>query len=310
MSLPLQRRLISIRDLAHVGLLLVLALPAWFMPRTTWLTWGKAIGKLIRFQGRGRLERIRQAMGDAIGERDAVRIDEAITAEGVLARIYLLHEYRIGARPPALELVGAEHIDAALARGHGAILWVTPFCSADLMTKRAIHEAGYVLTHLSRPEHGGGPTRLGVRLLSPVYQTIENRFLGRRLLLRGSGGAALRQLVAALSENALVSIAALETAARTVRVPFLASSILLARGPVALARRSRAPLLPVFTVRPGPNRFQVTVLPPLTFDDADAAAPFAQYARALQERVRTYPGQWAGWRSVAGLERSPGAPAA
>lgn len=297
MSLP-NRRAVSLKDLAHVGLLLGLAPAAWLLPRTTWHTCGRSVGRLSRFQNPGRRELIRQAMGSAVTDRDVARIDESVTAEGVLARIYLLHEYRAGARSPALELFGAGHIDAALARGRGAILWVSPFGHSDLMTKRTLREAGYTLTHLSRPEHGGGHTRFGIRFVSPVYQAIENRYLGNRLLLRGGGVAALRELVVQLGGNSLVSIAALETAMRTVQVPFLETSIRLARGPVALAHRSGAPLLPVFTLRTGVDRFRTVVLPPLTVADADGVAPFEQYARALEERVRAFPGQWVGWRSL------------
>lgn len=287
---------VSLKDLAHVGLLLGLALPAWFLPKTTWPACCSAMGRLTWNPARRR--RIRRALGGAVADREVFRISESIASEGLLGRIYLLHEYRVRPRTPTLELVGAGHIDAALARGRGAILWVSPFRHSDLMTKRTLREAGYTLTHLSRPEHGGGHTRFGIRFVSPVYQAIENRYLGTRLLLRGGGVAALRQLVVQLGENALVSIAALETALRTVQVPFLETSIRLARGPVALAHRSGAPLLPVFTLRTGVDRFRTVVLPPLTVADADGVAPFEQYARALEERVRAFPGQWVGWRSL------------
>ena len=61
-----------------------------------------------------------------------------------------------------IELVGREHADAALAAGHGAVLWVAHFCFNALATKKAMAAAGYRVSHLSRPEHGFSKSRVGI----------------------------------------------------------------------------------------------------------------------------------------------------
>ncbi|MBA4179427.1 MAG: hypothetical protein C0506_02460 [Anaerolinea sp.] len=124
--------------------------------------------------------------------------------------------------------------------------------------------------------------------------------------LRSSGGgnfheagfAGLRSCLAALKQGQLVGVMGdrdiqgtglcLELAGRWVKLP---------RGPWELARRSGAPVLPVFCTRVRNDDFKVNVEEPILVrhtEDADADVQLAaeQFARILETHLRQDPGQW------------------
>lgn len=80
----------------------------------------------------------------------------------------------------------------------------------------------------------------------------------------------------------------LELAGRNVKLP---------RGPWELARRSGAPIVPIFCTRVRNDNFQVYVEEPIPVDrtedtDADVQAAAEQFAGVLEAHLRRDPGQW------------------
>jgi lauroyl/myristoyl acyltransferase len=204
--------------------------------------------------------------------------------------------------PPSsvdVTLQGEEHLHRALERGHGAVLWMSGFSSAFLLAKLALWRRGYAVHHLSRPEHGFGTEPVDLRLLNPIWRKVENRFLGARVVIeRGEAGPALARLEAHLAGNGVAKITVGNNARRVVEVPLLGGTIRLATGPIALARRAGAPLLPLHTVAVSPGRFVAVIEPPLPLDEAGPdpyRAAAAAYAERLAPWVRVYAAQWTGW---------------
>ena len=237
--------LFSGRDLTEALLVPVFAAAAWLLPSKAWSLPAWAVSKLNRLRGDGRHHCIRTVLGDDLSPEEARRIDDRIVFEGGLHRMHVLGEAGVTRPPPHLKIVGTEHLDAALQAGRGGILWVSLFCHAALMSRRALREAGYVVNHLSGPEHGEPDTSLGRRFLAPLHQLIEDRFLASRVTLQPGGTTrAMRELIRKLQRNEFVSITVLGAGVQTVEVPFLNSSISLARGPVTLGLRTGAPVLP------------------------------------------------------------------
>ena len=167
-----------------------------------------------------------------------------------VARMQGFRDRRPGGWHPDIEVVGAEHIDEGLSKGHGVVLWVAAgFTYNDLVTKKGLYEAGYKLIQLSRPTHGLSPTQFGIRVLNPVWNRIEDRYLGERILIRDDDSrSALALLRLRLRENGIVSIAVSDQARRTVEVDMLGATVRMATGPLHLARTAQSVLLPTFTV--------------------------------------------------------------
>jgi lauroyl/myristoyl acyltransferase len=81
------------------------------------------------------------------------------------------------------------------------------------------------------------------------------------------------------------------------RVPFLGGHIEMPAGPVKLAMATGAPIIPVFTIRSGLNRFQVVIEEPILVEPGpirrDGPHPaLLRLAGAIERQVARYPDQW------------------
>jgi KDO2-lipid IV(A) lauroyltransferase len=201
-----------------------------------------------------------------------------------------------------LEVVGAEHVSAALAKGRGILFWAGNFSFNDLVTKMAWHRLGLAVSHFSRPIHGFSTTKFGVRYLNAVRRGIEDRYLGERLMAEvQETRVATQRMGECLAANGVVSFTVGNRGHRTETANFLGGHITLATGPLALARRTGATVLPVYTLRLAPKSFEITIGAPLRVpEDAggkpDYAAAVQAYADSLAVFVLRDPGQWRGWR--------------
>jgi lauroyl/myristoyl acyltransferase len=289
------------RDAGMAAQVALAACVSWVVPEALWLPLARGIGRVLTSVpalGSGALPfdaELAAQLGCSVRTLGVER-----TAAGHASRLHGLREWRPWTREVPIRIDGREHLAAALESGAGALLWVGRFAWASLVTKMGLHRAGVPVTHLSRPTHGFGESDFAVRWLNPFWTRIEDRFLRERIVLRpGAETAALRALRRRLGENGVVSIAVGDQAARTVGVSVLGVPRRLATGPMHLALTSRAPLIPVFTVRDEGGRFLVAFEPPLDIRDLTGREERErdigeQYASRLEGWVRRYPGQWLG----------------
>lgn len=280
--------------------MVLLAIVAWIVPERRWPAISRALaGTLMRLKRRteARMRRRWVMLEDRVAPAALDRMPAANLAHRYVARMQGFREYRPGGWNPEIHVTGVTHIESALARGHGAVLWVAELVYGDFVTKKGLYEAGYRLSHLSRPSHNISPTRFGIRTLNPIWTRIEDRYLAERVTIRDNDSrAAIEILRARLSENRVVSITVGQQAARTAEVDFLDAKLLLATGPLHLARSTGAPLLPVFTVMEGTGRLVVHVERPLIAGDGDQGKSYEaiaqDYAQRLAPYLLRYPDQW------------------
>jgi lauroyl/myristoyl acyltransferase len=200
---------------------------------------------------------------------------------------------------PDIHLVGAAHLQKALESGHGAILWVTDTVFSTLVTKMALHDAGYQAYQLSRSQHGFSISRFGVRFLNPIWTGVEDRFIAGRVVIKGETAAdVLPILRQRMAENKIVLIVVVPQAHKFVWVPLLRDLFPLPTGPIRLARRAGAPLLPLFTVAKDDGGFEVSIHEPLYSPaaQADDESVAKAYAKQLETFVHDHPDQWNGWQ--------------
>ena len=204
------------------------------------------------------------------------------------------------------ELHGREHLDHALAAGHGAVLWVAHFCFNALATKKALGSAGYRVWHLSRPEHGFSKSTLGIALLNGIRVGAELPHLAGRIIIeRGNPMAATLAAQRRLRKNEIISITAgAWEGSRLAHVDILGGKLELAVGAPGLARLAGAALLPVFTVRgSATDPIRVVIEKPLSvradgdMDDAVVEAT-RQFGALLEDYVGRYPAEWRDWKSL------------
>jgi lauroyl/myristoyl acyltransferase len=204
-----------------------------------------------------------------------------------LNQLYYLASWKPGGWRADVRLEGREHLDRALAAGHGAILWVAPFVFASLVAKRALHEAGVRVHHLSSAAHGFSSTRLGLAVLNPIRTRIEDRYIAERVTipLDGAVAGAKQAISRCLEANGVVSITLVPRGARCVEFPFHGAWLRMALGATSFALRTGAALLPVFSVRTG-SRFVTRIEPALPPSvDLEREEAMRALGRAMADRL-------------------------
>jgi lauroyl/myristoyl acyltransferase len=202
---------------------------------------------------------------------------------------------------PAIEIEGLEHVHKALERGRGAILWSMRFSSSTVI-KQAFFRAGLPLTHLSRDQHGSPSlTRLGIRVVGPLYCRAENFYLAERVQIPLDGSLGyLNRLRKRLRANACVSIFAEHEGRQSAEVEVLGARFRFALGAPSLAWLEDAELLTVYALRTAPFQYRVVIDEPIAVDGSlprkvFAAQALAEFAKRLERLIIAYPGQWQGW---------------
>jgi lauroyl/myristoyl acyltransferase len=203
---------------------------------------------------------------------------------------------------PDIRVEGTSHVEAALAAGHGAILWIGSFTFADTIAKIGLSRAGYLPANLSRTIHGFSFSRFGRRWLNPIQRRMEDRYLSERVMLNDNApGSAMRRLHKVLLQNGVVSITFGSWGAHAALVPFLGGRLRVATGAPSLAWKTGARLLPVFVVRELRSRtFRLLIDDPLPIERARSKseaqqAAIARYVSRLESHAAAFPGQWRQW---------------
>ena len=265
--------------------LAVQGLLAWALPESAWWPLSRLFGQInaVTHPSRTRRETADIACvltGTPVASRIA-RIAAENWANRYEERFHYLRAWRPGGWNPELEVVGAEHVSAALAKGRGILFWAGNFSFNDLVTKMAWHQLGLSVSHFSRPIHGFSTTKFGVRYLNAVRRGIEDRYLGERLMVEvQETRVAMQRMSERLAANGAVSFTVGNRGHRTATASFLGGRITLATGPLALARGVGATVLPVYTLRLAPRWFEITIGPPLRVPQDAAGNP--DYAAAVQ----------------------------
>jgi lauroyl/myristoyl acyltransferase len=180
---------------------------------------------------------------------------------------------------------GLEHVDQALSAGKGVIMVAVHFGNIDIVMQ--------MFALLNYPM-----TAVAERLKpEKLYQYVAS--------LRGSKGVTLipidsflRPLFKALRNNEIVGLAGDRnlTGTGTV-VDFFGAPCLLNDGPVSLALRTGAKLVPAFSLRNPANSFDAYVEPALALEKTgdsvqDVRAGMAKLAAVLEKWIGQYPEQW------------------
>jgi len=298
---------ITAGDLAVALALPGMAVVSWLFPANAWAViarWFAPLATALGLPAKENALRIGSLMGERIPDRKPDELQNESMAGFVEGNLQLLRTYRPGGWIPTIEIAGTGHLDAALKRKRGAVLWMSWFNSYSLAAKMAFHRAGYSVTHLSHPRHGYANTRFAIRFLNPVRTIAEDRYLGKRVVMAQSDPTgAMLTLDRELRRNGIVSITVGRASRNPVMAPFLAGRIELAPGAPSLALVAGATLLPVFPVQVGPDRFSVTIEPPIVLGGPGSRralieAAACEYAARLEPYVLRYPGQWRGWHDL------------
>jgi Kdo2-lipid IVA lauroyltransferase/acyltransferase len=204
----------------------------------------------------------------------------------VLAEYAHLDAIHATGADPRIELIGEEHVRAALAKGKGAIMVSGHFANWEVMP-------------FALRDHGGS----GGTMVRPANNPYVNNWLEKTrtrnglsaLIPKGAQGA--WSTVAFLRKGQLVCMLIDQRASEGILVPFFGRDVQTTPGPAALALKMGCAVIPACNERIGPARFRLRAFPPLEFDktgdlERDIYAYTAALTQFIEDRVRERPGQW------------------
>jgi len=296
-------RFIAPNDIAKIALLAAALLIAKMVPESNWRQVSGLFGRL-RGQFRRRQTR---ALGQEIA-RHCDGFTYSTDGRSVLRDIYAgrfeiwLRKLKSPAkwRTP-VQLRGQNHIEQALSRGRGVILWLAPDHFTGVVGHQAIHQAGYAVNMLSRPEHGFSTSVFGKRFLNRLAHGGGDTAHVKHIIMIDDGQAAIETVRRLLREKRIVAILAAAYTDRPIRCRFLDREIALASGPPRLALATGAALLPVFAHRHA-DGYQVVVNPALEPGDSAKNTAIesllAQFINQLENFVRQYPAESDDWLAL------------
>ena len=292
-------------DLVSAAGLAALLLPSWLLPEVLWAPTWRAIVRIPvlcrRREIKHNADNIKAALGELV-ERRAEAIACDLNAAVYELCMQDLRAWRPGGWYPKILLEGEDHLQGALARKNGVILWVAPFVFNSGPTKIALHQRGHRVAHLSSSRHGFSRTRLAIAFLNRIRCIPEDRYLSQRIVFdQGAPSTAMRRMIRALEAGEIVSIVATSTeGSDMIKGPIFGGWLLVGVGAPRLAALTGAPLLPVFTVRDPEIGYRMIVDAPIkiAFDrssDERCAAAVIEYLERSEPWVRKFPEQWRAW---------------
>jgi lauroyl/myristoyl acyltransferase len=277
---------------------------AWTIPPAAWRHVAGALGAasvlLHAFSVRKALAPLARILNNRRDWPTSLQIEVGVAAGKYEERFEYLRAFRPGGWEPTIYMHGAEYVEQAVRAGRGILFWGSSFAFNDLISKIALHRMGFDIYHYTRPVHGLSDTRFGIRYINPVRTSVELRYLEARVSAEVEISRAMDVLKGVVEKGGAVSIKTGNRGKRRAAGPFLSGRLELATGPIALAARWNAALMPTFTLRRPNGSFDFVIGAPLDSDETDLEKRSAEVVRLYIEQllplVKAEPMQWRGWR--------------
>jgi KDO2-lipid IV(A) lauroyltransferase len=192
-----------------------------------------------------------------------------------------------GALSRLVDFRGLEHLDAALCRGRG-VIGVAPHLGNWEVLAAALAARGTPLTALAADLYDAR--------LSEYILDVRGRW-GVATIVKGRPGA-MREALAVLRRGEMLgALVDLHTRDDGATVSFLGRESRVAAGPVRLALRTGAAVVPMAIARTPSGRYAVEVQPPLDLaetgdPDADLTGGVRRVAAAMEAFILRWPEQW------------------
>jgi len=206
-----------------------------------------------------------------------------------------------------VELRGFEHLQKAIEKGKGIILWESSFFGKRILAKRILHETGVSVCQVHGQDHLEGfhisKSWIATNIIRPFFDGCESPFVKEILQLSAADLAFSRTLWARLKRNDIVCISADGALGhKFMPVQLLGCTAFFSTGMVSLAKLSGATILPLFCIRENGWRASVVIEAPIQIEangdrDYCLEKSVRQYAGLLESYIKRYPAQYRHWGS-------------
>lgn len=262
------------------------------LPKKLAMSLGTAIGKLLfRFLKKRRqiaLSNIQIAFGNNINEARQREICKASFINLSKTIIEFMRFTKLNSKNiwNNVSVEGVEHLNTALEKGKGAIVFLPHFGNWELLS------LVYGLLIPNRAKAIAFPLK-NAKLNDYVWQIRE--LMSLELIPRKS---AIRSTLRALKNNEAVGFFADQNAGEQgVFIEFFGKPASTARGPVTIALKTDAPILFSLDIRQPNNKHHVHISPPIYMEPSnDTEHDIEKYTtilmKKLEKYIEQYPEQW------------------
>ena len=187
----------------------------------------------------------------------------------------------------SVAIEGEEYLKRALEKGKGVIAFGAHLGNFTMIGTR-LAAAGYPFSILVKHP----PDQRLARLLDGYRAKV-----GIKTISAKPRRQAARQILGALRRNEVVIVLPDVFKPGSVNAQFLGAPVYIRRGPVTLALRAGAAVVPMCVTRDAEDRLTLHISPEIDLvktgdGQADVAANLTLFIRHLEEMVRRYPEQW------------------
>jgi len=213
------------------------------------------------------------------------------------------------------EIQGLDHLQDALKRGRGAILWESGSFGRRNLPKQILHANGFSVHQVHTEQHIGGFLVKGFRstsrpqiwirnnIIKPFFEGCEKQFVAEIIYLPFDPNslAFTRRLLEVLKKNAVICIRAdIGHGQKLIPLELLGHTRLFATGMVSLARMSGASILPMFCIQERSGKTTLALERPISIENGidrenGLRNSVAEYVDLLESYIRRYPEMYRGW---------------
>jgi len=187
-----------------------------------------------------------------------------------------------------ISIEGRENLDDALRLGRGVIILSAHFGNFSFLAIK-LAQLGYPLSAITRYPRDQGLARY-----------LENlaRMTGVELIPDKPPRICVEQSLKCLKENKILFLLTdLNVISGGIYVDFFGRMVPTFKGPVVMAMRTKASILPAFILREDGNRHRIVIEPPVKLEltgdkDKDIFTNLSGLSKIVESYIRKYPDQW------------------
>ena len=237
------------------------------------------------------LESLGIAFGSSLSRKDKIKIAKDCfrnMAKSGVELLYVLEKSEISNELAAIE--GKEYLDTALSKSKGVIVVSAHFGNFPLALIR-LGQEGYKLNVILR--------RMRDELVDDFLEKRRQR-AGVQSIYTTPRPACVENSLRSLRNNELLFIQLDQNFGTSgIFVNFFGRQAATATGPVVLALRTQAPIVPLFIVRQGDNRHKIFIEPEVRVEKKDTQEATLQFntqkiTSLIESFIRKSPAEW-GW---------------
>ncbi len=236
------------------------------------------------------MSNLRLALGEEKSEGEILKIYRSTIGNIGRGGVELLAYSRLhnGYFNNMISVEGRENLDDALRLGRGVIILSAHFGNFSFLAIK-LAQLGYPLSAITRYPREEGLARQ----LDNIGKTT-----GVELIPDKPPRICVEQSLKCLKENRILFLLTdLNVISGGVYVDFFGRMVPTFKGPVVMAMRTKAAILPAFILREDGNRHRIVIEPPVDLEltgdkDKDIFSNLSRLSKIVESYIREYPDQW------------------